>query len=413
MDVPDDQRGPYDNYLMTLSARLDGTPITRYCQSIRWRPRFTDLHCAVIRFPGYFLSALPGQTLEIQQDGLPIFNGGIWMPEASGEVDAAYVEATAWDWSISLRKRMCKQGEIPGQPSDPDNMVDISPVIDHYKTAPEIAAHFVEAALTDPLAEEFDPSGPFGPTGPSKALPVVVGDVETGGVDLTGTPMAFPMTIDRMFQLLQSTGQLIVERVPGDGVTILNFRNPYENDLSGSVVYSYGTGLHNAQNPTYTLDLDDLINALWYLVGRRRNDGRWPGSITPTAPNKTQDWPEELLERISDSRIAWGYGQEVQILDDAGDENAIREMFEERWANESWIRAVPREFASVVPQRGTQPNFAVGDTIGVAGGTTMNGGFSGAQRVYGFDLTQDADGVITWDDITTSADQEGAVPVGE
>lgn len=395
-----------------ITAKLGGSDITEFCQEIRWRPRFVDLHCAVIRFPGAFLDAQPGQELELSLSGVPIFDGCVWYPEASGEVDAAYVEATAWDWSIWLRKRMCKQGEIPGVDPDVDNMVDVSPVIDYYKTAPEIAAHFVEAALTDPLVALYEPSGSFPPSGPSKALPVVVGDVDTGGVDLTGTPMAFPMTIDRMFQLLQSTGQLVVERAPGAGVTILNFRNPYENDLSGSVAYDYGTGQYNAQNPTYTKDLDDMISALWYLVGRRRQDGRWPGSITPTRPNATQDWPDELLQRISDSRIDWGYGQEIQVLDDAGDENAIREMFEERWANEAWVRAVPREFASVVPERGTQPNFAVGDTISVAGGTTMNGGFSGAQRVYGFDISQDADGVLTWEDITTSADQEGAVPVG-
>lgn len=394
---------------MTISATLDGADITEFCQEIRWKPKFTDLHCGVVKFPGEFLSALPGQTLELLQSGSPIFNGEIWMPEASGEVDAAYVEATAWDWSIWCRKRMCKQGLLD---PDPGNMVDVSPLIDRCKTAPEIAAAFVEYALVDPDAALYVPSGSFPPSGPSKAFPIVVGDVETGGVDLTGTPMAFPMTLDRMFQLLQSTGQLVLERVPGDGFTTLNFRNPYVNDVSSTVLYEYGTGLHNAQTSTYTLDIDDLINALWYLVGRRRRDGRWPGSITPTAPNQTQDWPDELLQRISDSRIEWGYGQEIQVLDDAGDENAIREMFEERWANEAWIRAVPREFASIMPERGTQPNFAVGDTIGVAGGTTMNGGFSGDQRVYGFDLTQDADGVITWDDITTSADQEGAVPVG-
>lgn len=392
-----------------ITAALDGSDITEFCQEIRWRPRFTDLHGAVIRFPGEFLSALPAQVLELSLNSAPIFNGGIWMPEASGEVDAAYVEATAWDWSIALRKRMCKQG---ASDPDPGNMVDVSPVVDTYKTGPEIASHFVQNAIDDPDAALFVPSGSFPPSGPSKALPVVVGTTDTGGVDLTGTPMAFPMTIDRMFGLLQSTGQLVVQRVPGDGYTTLNFLNPYENDLSGTVVYSYGTGAHNAQNPTYTLDLDDLVNALWYLVGRRRRDGRWPGSITPTAPNTTEDWPDELLQRISDSRIEWGYGQEIQVLDDAGDENAIREMFEERWANESWIRAVVREFASIVPERGTQPNFTVGDTIGVAGGSTMNGGFSGAQRAYGFDLAQDADGVLTWDDITTSADQEGAVPVG-
>lgn len=388
-----------------IQALVDGSDVTEFCQEIRWRPVWNGNHSAVVRFPGAFMSAVVGQQLTLTGDAS--FSGEVWSPEASGETNAAYVEATAWDWSIWLRKVMCKQG---ASDPDPGNMVDISPVIEANVTGPQIAAAFIQNAIDDPSAALYEPLG-YPSTGPSKTLPVVVGTVDTGGVDLSSTPMAFPMTVDRMLQLLSSTGQLIVERVPGDGVTVLNLLNPYENDLSGSVVYGYATGAFNAQVATYTVDLDDLINALWYLVGRRRPDGRWPGSITPTAPHVATPWPAALVDRISDSRILWGYAQEIQILDDAGDENTIRDMFEERWANEAWVRAVPREFGSVTPDRGTVPNFAVGDIIGVAGGSSMNGGFSGAQRVYGFDLSSDADGVITWNDITTSADQEGAVPV--
>jgi hypothetical protein len=225
--------------------------------------------------------------------------------------------------------------------------------------------------------------------------------------------MAFPMTIDRMFTLLASTGQLVVQRLPGPaGNTLLNFLNPYTNDISGSVNYGYGTGSYNSQIAQFTRDADDIANALWYLVGRRRPDGRWPGSITATAPHPGGVWPPTLLTHVYDSRDQWGYSQEIQILDDIGDENSIREMFEERWANEAWVRAQPREFGSVLPQSGTVPNFSPGDTIGIQSGSMLNGGFNADQRVYGWDISVDADGVISWDDITTSADQEGAVSLG-
>lgn len=381
-----------------IGATIDGSSITEFCQEIRWRPRWNQLHSAVIRFPGPFLSVAVGQELTLSLGGT-IFQGEIWETEASGEPDAAYVEATAWDWSIWLRKRMCRQG-----PSDPDpgNMVDLKPVIDAAVTGPEIAAAFVQNSI------DYDPTFPFG-----NAPPVVIGTVETGGVDLTSVPMAFPMTIDRMFTLLASTGQLVVERLPGPaGSTLLNFLNPYTNDVSGSVVYGYGGGSFNSQVAQHTRDADDIANAIWYLVGRRRSDGRWPGSITATAPSVGGSWPTDLLDRVYDSRTQWGYAQEIQILDDTGDENDIRDMFEERWANEAWVRAQPREFGSVMPQRGTVPNFALGDIIGVQGGSMLNGGFTGDQRAYGWDISCDADGVISWDDITTSADQEGAVPVG-
>lgn len=378
-----------------MQAFVGGTDVTQYCQEIRWRPRWNNLQSAVIQFPGAFMSAQAGQELVLTQGG-SIFQGEIWETEASGEPDHAMVEATAWDWSIWLRKRMCQQGTSD---PDPGSMVDLKPVIDAAVTGPEIAAAFVQNAI------DWDPTFPSG-----NPPPVVIGEVQTGGVDLTSVPMAFPMTIDRMFQLLSSTGQLVVQRLPGpSGYTLLNFLNPYTNDVSGSVQFGYGTGSYNAMIAQYTRDADDIANALWYLVGRRREDGRWPGSITATAPHVGGSWPAALLDRVYDSRDQWGYAKEIQILDDTGDENDIREMFEERWANEAWVRAQPAEFGSVMPQPGTVPNFSPGDIIGVAGGSQMNGGFTADQRVYGWDISQDTEGVIHWDDITTSADQEGAV----
>lgn len=384
-----------------IDVLAGGVDITQYVQDTHWSPRWNLLHKAVIEFPGEALSVPAGTEIVLDLGGA-VFSGEAWYTEGSGDPDAGMVQVTAWDWSIWLRKRMCRQGLTD---PDPGSMVDVSPVIEGNITAPEIAAAFVQNSI------DIDPNPP----------PVTIGTVDTGGVDLTSVPMAFPMTIDRMITLLTSTGQLIVERVPdpGNNSVTLNFLNPYENDLSGSVTYGYGTGAFNAQTATYTVDLDDIVNALWYFLGRRfpgpptdpAPAGRWPGSITATAPHAGGSWPAALLTRISDSRAAWGYAQEIQILDDYGDENDIREMFEERWANEAWVRALPREFGSVMPEVNTVPNFAVGDTIGVAGDSSLNGGFSGSQRVYGFDLSCDVDGNLIWDDITTSADQEGAEAV--
>lgn len=383
-----------------MQAAVDGADIRRYCQEIRWRPRWNDLQSAVITFPGDFLNVQAGQELTLGL-GSTIFQGEIWETEASGDPDLGMVEATAWDWSIWLRTRMCKTAT--------GDMTDLQSVVDANVTGPEIAAAFVQNVI------DYDPTSSVGnpPVTSGNAPPVVIGTVETGGVDLTSVPMAFPMTIHRMFQLLASTGQLIVQRLPGPaGNTLLNFLNPYTNDISGSVNYGYGAGSFNSQVAQYTRDADEIANALWYFVGRRRSDGRWPGSITATAPNASGDaWPATLLDRLIDSRDQWGYSQEIQILDDTGDENSIREMFEERWANEAWVRAQPREFGSVLPQDGTAPNFSPGDTIGIQAGSMLNGGFNADQRVYGWDISVDTDGVIHWDDITTSADQEGASPV--
>lgn len=384
-----------------MNVLVNEVDVTEFVQEIRWKPRWNDVHSAVITFPGAFMSAPVGADLLLTQGG-NIYRGEVWQAEASGEPDIGNVQASSWDYSIWLRTRMCKTAD--------GDMTDLKSVVDANVTGPEIAAAFVQNVI-DYDATESSVGNPPVPSG--SAPPVIINDVETGGVDLTSTPMAFPMTIDRMFRLLSSTGQLVVERVPGpSGFTLLNFRNPYTNDVSGSVQYNYGNGAFNSQVAQYVRDADSIANALWYFVGRRREDGRWPGSITATAPNTEGDtWPAALLDRLIDSRAEWGFSQEIQILDDTGDENDIREMFEERWANEAWVRAQPAEFGSVLPQDGTVPNFALGDIIGISGDSSLNGGFTADQRVYGWDITEDADGVIHWDDITTSADQEGSVPV--
>ena len=100
--------------------------------------------------------------------------------------------------------------------------------------------------------------------------------------------------------------------------------------------------------------------------------------------------------------------REVNVFDDEEDEQQIRELYEELWANEAWIRQVPRTFASVRPHRGYVPAFGVGDVIQVRAGAMLNGGFTGDQMVWAFDLSCDADGVLSMDEIITSADGQGS-----
>jgi len=225
------------------------------------------------------------------------------------------------------------------------------------------------------------------------------------------------MELDKMRTLLLGTGRLDMFVIPGVGSSTVNLTNgDGGTDLSGSVSYDYGTGAFNCQIATLTVDMDEVVNALWYFLGPRgprlTNAGfipedHWGGSITPTAPHVGGTWPAALLARIAASRASYTYMQYIRIFDDNGDEQNIRPMFEEEWANEAWVRGTPRTFASIRPERGISPNFSVGDVISVSAGSQLLGGFSGAQRVYGMEVDCDADGVMSVTEILTSADQEG------
>lgn len=367
---------------MPLSASLGGSDITEFCQKITKKGALNGIDSGIIRAPAHVVSGWPDAEL-VLSDGGTQFAGPVWYAQGEGDPNSAYVELTAFDHRIYLARRMCK--------TDTGNLITPGDVILDNVDAPSILAAFI--ANTD----SFDAS-----------LPITLGTVDSGGADVTGVPTSFPMSVWRMAQLLVSTGQLDMMWSHGSGGGTLDLLDDYDNDLSGSVDYEYATGAHNCQIATVTVDMEEVINALWYLLGPRISEERWRGSITPTAPHPGGTWNAGLVTRFMDSRTAYGYMQEIQVFDDKGDENSIRLLFEERWANEAWIRAVPRTFASIRPERGIAPNFGVGDQIGVAAGSILNGGFSGSQTVYGYTWSTDFDGVDEIEEIITSADQQGA-----
>ena len=113
------------------------------------------------------------------------------------------------------------------------------------------------------------------------------------------------------------------------------------------------------------------------------------------------------LGRWMGSRGIYGYMQEIQVHDAKQDENNIRFLFEEMYNNEAYIRAIPRTFVAAKPDRSTSaPGFNVADKISVSAGSILGGGYSGAQRVYSFEVSIDADGIGEITQITASADQE-------
>lgn len=377
---------------MALTADIDGSSITSLCQSIRWRPKLSAPATGIVRVPAHLISVTPGVSeLHIYMSGTLVFSGPVWHTQADGSPDSAYAELTAYDHMIHLGKRLCKTST--GNLITPGSSVLASEV-----TAPAILAAFINNANT------YDSTVPNG-----NAMPLTVGTVAGGGADVSGAPTSFPMSIDNMRELLVSTGQLDVFVNPGIGASTVDLTNgDGGNDLSGSVSYDYGTGNFNCQIATFTQDMDVVINALWYLLGPRVSATRWRGSITPTAPHKGGVWPPALVARFMGSRTTYRYMQEIRIHD-SDDTTNVRPLFEEEWANEAWIRAQPRVFASIRPERGITPNFAVGDLISVSAGSQLLGGFSGTQRVYEMEVECDADGVVSVTEIITSADQEGAV----
>jgi hypothetical protein len=232
------------------------------------------------------------------------------------------------------------------------------------------------------------------------------------------------MTIAEIANLLTSTGEVDIILTPIDSggamAQVDVYNGDYGSDLSGSVVFQYATGAHNARAIRRVVDMSSVCNKLWYYLGPRRGAQRWDGSITGDSNywtntdfqgvNMAAEYPgaPDVLWRAALSRGSYGTRMDIHIHEARGDESSARFLYNRQWLMESWIRAEPREMVHITPVRGTPLNFGIGDLIGVAAGAKVRGGFSGTQRVYSLTYSWDTEGVTEITDITTSPSGEGA-----
>lgn len=407
------------------SVDIDGTDITALCQNITWHPKLSRPASLSVRVPGHLVSVTNGVSEMHLTNGSLLFSGPVWMPEDQGDADATYTVITAYDHLIYLTKRMAKTPsdypepspnyiQDPDHPPGPCNLADPSDVITTESTAPAIMAAFLQATIDcDPPAERGGPGGPW---------QLSVGSVAAGGADMTGIPAEWPSNIQDIADMLLSSGQLNILVNPGYGSSSVDLTNGgVVNNLTGSVSLDYGTGNFNSQAATKSSNMEDVTNALWYLLGPRvhwftQDISHWGGSITPTAPNAGQDgdgplpgpsWPPALVAKWMGSQASYGYMQEIQIHDEKEDEQiTARPLFEEMYANEAYIRATPRLFTGITPERafGSAPTFSPGDLISVSAGSQLGGGYSGSVLVYEYEISIDADGVAEYTQLLASPD---------
>src|SRR3990167_10525310 len=99
------------------------------------------------------------------------------------------------------------------------------------------------------LLQSQDDSDPARGEGP---LFLTLGTFAVGGVNLSGGPTDWPMTIAQVVSLLVSTGEvdvIITHTDPGGGImgTVDVYNGNFGTDLSGSIVFQYGTGALNVR----------------------------------------------------------------------------------------------------------------------------------------------------------------------
>jgi hypothetical protein len=228
------------------------------------------------------------------------------------------------------------------------------------------------------------------------------------------------------------------------------YNGDYGLDLTSSVLFQYGMGLHNIRALRRNQDMSRLVNKLWYYLGPRWGQQHWTANITATQ-DFTKDFatpgglPEiypspcpydaaspppynvnvdDIRDAIAVSRgeTAFNSGlfdplapgsfdvrMEVRTYEDRNDEATLGYcLFKRLWLIESWLRLKPLNLVHITPSRDTAiGDFDVGDLILVEANADVRGGFSGAQRIYQYTINWDIDSVPAIGELQVSSDNEG------
>jgi len=213
--------------------------------------------------------------------------------------------------------------------------------------------------------------------------------------------------------------------------TVDTYLGNYGTDRSGSVVFEYGTGALNVRALRWNQDMTNITNKLWYYGGPRietaadpAGDQHWcfnvqgddpcfNGGICPSPDAASMESAYTSIDACrTSSRSTYGVRMDIQIFDAASD-NCVgpggidpgRDLYRWLWLAESWARCNPRDLIHITPTRGTAiGDFDIGDLVGVTIGSGVCGGISGAQRVYQYTISWDADGPFELSELQTSSD---------
>lgn len=409
---------------MAPTITIDGNDVTNLAVSGSWTRRLNRPSQAQVVLPSDSKVGGAGSRLLIQNGGNPVFHGFCLLVETDQGEDSGYVTYNATDPMELWEKRPVRGGASPCSfmPKVGES------IIDEYLEGPLI----VEAMLLNSEGlgdcaggdcEDADAGDCEGP------LFLDYGTFETGCCDLSGAPTDWPMTIAQLTSLLMSTGCLdvVIEPTnPGGGIMgeVSAYCGDYGTDLSGSVVFEYGTGARTIRRYRRNEDMSNLCNKLWYFSGPRcgtvddpEGEQHFCFNVQGDDPNLPDPLPNGeslatlLVNRLT-SRSTYGTRMDIQIFD-AFDEDCCgsavgtpgRMLYRTRWETESWIRNGPRDLVHITPTRDTAiGSFDIGDLVGVE---IPIEGISAAQRVYTYTVSWDTDGVLALSELQTSPTADG------
>lgn len=413
---------------------LDDVDITSICEEGRVTKRLNGVATAAARVQmkrigelyGTFGAPGAGAMLKVYLQNsvlgsTPVLwhHGRVLLCETSADEDSGYVVYNSSDPLELWQRRPVRDDD--GDFSNPA-------IIETYKFGTDIiAAMFANSEDTT-----FGGGGPP-PADAEGPLRLALGLITAGVTDLTGAPVDWPITMAELAALLISTGTVDAIVTPiefdaNDNYGRLDLYNgDYGQDLSSSVAFQYGMGARNVRRLRWNEDMTNVCNKLWYYLGPRKptpadaqGNQHWAANITgddpglayppggATSPPASATNNQVGVARY-DSQQDFDVRMDIKIFDARGDEAIVaHDLYRRLWQLESFLRATPQTLIHVTPNRDTGiGEFDIGDLVLVEASSDVRGGFSGAQRVYGYTVSWTADdSVPELSELQVSSDQE-------
>lgn len=349
------------------------------------RPSFST-----VRIPSFLCSVSDSSRLKVTLDGSLDFHGALGLVEDEGDENTAYTSLTFVSPSLLFEFRPARDGEGSGDRGDFSKPT----FIDRRKQAPQMLWEILDQSINGGVPA--DAEGPMG---------IQLGTFASGGADLSGAPADWPMTIAEIIAMLGETGELDVIETPidsgGNMAMISAYNGDYGFDRTSSVRFGWKAGERNVRHASRTVDYREICNKLWIYLGPRvgtkkdpQGDQHWEANVTGTSDFSLHDPPaSSVLAAVEASRSTFYPRMVIRIFDGDGVDQAI-ELYKRWWLMESWLRARPRTFVTMTPERGIAPTFRTGDLIHCEAGSSFRAGFSGTQRVMEYTWRTDTSGVV-------------------
>lgn len=364
---------------------------------------------------GYPAMQSGDRKLYVERDSSPIYHGRIFNVERTGDGEVNRATMTAFD---PLMEMGYESEDRAGRPVRDSTSNFVTPEF----ASPITGADLIYEILTTSAqtGTESDPTPGEGP----HPIDLTLGTFSSTADLSPENNMSWPVMIGDFIAQLIASGQIDIDLRP---VAIGEAPDPYSmvalsvvdlfgSDLSGTVHFDYWTGDRNAKSARHVEDFSTICNKLYDYLGPKalRPDGtvwvgHWAGNITPGTAGTTVD--------PTDSRARYGgpgSGQfmQIRILDANDTENIVRPLFLANWNAEMQYRVTPRPLLFLTPNPDEyalyEPfsDYDCGDLISVNVGGDFGVNISAIQRVYGYDVEWDREGIERVTNLIVSADPE-------